>query len=909
MEEIILNFIYNGKEINMPYNGNEYIKDILRRFAEEVNKNREDLYFLYNGQLIDENLILEKININNDNKLKILVFDDINKNKDDKKKIELSKDIICPRCGEICIIFIEDYKINLIECYNGHYIGNILFNEFNETQIIKEKLCYYCNKNRDETYQNQFYKCNKCNIYLCPLCKISHNKDFKEHIIIDYSPKKYLCKKHSENYISYCNECHKNQCESCSLIHDKNHFIYYFKDLIQIDNEENHLNEFDTKINFLKEQINDMKIILDKFMNNINIYYNIYKNVIKNHSKDYQLLINQKNLNKSSEIFLKDINDIIEADITKKFPIIFKMFEKMTIKNEIKIKYKINKNCDKIRIFGDRFVKNNKNNYLMFINESKYDLNSFINLKEIKLKDSIFELKLKEIKDSTNISYMFNECNSLFSLSGEKRWNTSNITNMSYLFYNCFSLLNLPDISKFITNNVNDMSFMFDNCCKLLNLPDISNWETKNVSKMNGMFHLCLCLAKLPDISKWNTSSVINMSMMFNGCSNLLTLPDISKWNTYNVTNMQMMFKKCSKLKSFPDLSKWNTSNVIDMSFMFDSCSNIDKLPDLSTWNTCNVTHINSVFQLCKSLSSLPDISNWNTNKIIDMSYIFFYCESLTSLPDISNWNTCNVKNMESIFEGCTILLSIPDISNWNTKKVTNMKAMFSKCSLLETLPDISKWNTNCVKDMSYMFEYCSSLLSLPDISKWNFSNVINISSMFYNCHQLKSKPDLSKCNLKNIFRKECPFNSIKQNNINNKDNNNSLMENPYIKKKENEDYSYELLDKENLEFYASYSSKYKEIQLKLKNNCELTWPEKETKLICDKESLIFFDDIILPSLKTGCNASIPIKLEIPYELPLDTYELEINFNVKGKNYSRPIILNIKIVNEIEAFRKEKNFI
>ena len=260
---------------------------------------------------------------------------------------------------------------------------------------------------------------------------------------------------------------------------------------------------------------------------------------------------------------------------------------------------------------------------------------------------------------------------------------------------------------------------------------------------------------------------------------------------------------------------------------------------------------------------------------------------------------------MESIFNGCTILSSIPDISNWNTKKVISMKGIFSKCSLLTSLPDISKWNTDCVNNMSYMFESCSSLLSLPDISKWNFSNVTDISYMFNNCFQLKSIPDVSKWNLKNIINKKS--NSINLNNSfnNGKDDKSFLDKNPYIKRKSTEEYSYELLDKENLDFYVSCSSEYEEIKLNIKNNCELTWPEKETKLICDKESLIFFDDIILPSLKPGCNASIPIKLEIPYELPLDTYKIEINFNVKGKNYSRPIILNIKIVSEIEAFRKE----
>ena len=35
-----------------------------------------------------------------------------------------------------------------------------------------------------------------------------------------------------------------------------------------------------------------------------------------------------------------------------------------------------------------------------------------------------------------------------------------------------------------------------------------------------------------------------------------------------------------------------------------------------------------------------------------------------------------------------------------------------------------------------------------------------------------------------------------------------------------------------------------------------------------------------------------------------EEYKVEINFNVKGKNYGEPIILNIKLVTEVEAFRK-----
>ena len=94
-----------------------------------------------------------------------------------------------------------------------------------------------------------------------------------------------------------------------------------------------------------------------------------------------------------------------------------------------------------------------------------------------------------------------------------------------------------------------------------------------------------------------------------------------------------------------------------------------------------------------------------------------------------------------------------------------------------------------------------------------------------------------------------------------------------------------------------------------LKNNCKLTWPENETKLICnDKESIIFFDEVILPSLESGIQDSIQIKLKIPEDLPMEeNYKVKMNFNVKGKNYGEPIIIHVNIITEVEAFKKKFN--
>ena len=74
---------------------------------------------------------------------------------------------------------------------------------------------------------------------------------------------------------------------------------------------------------------------------------------------------------------------------------------------------------------------------------------------EMELKDkinnitnNILEIKLKGIKNITNMSYMFYDCSSLNSLPDISKWNTSNVNNMSGMFYNCSNLSSLPDISK-----------------------------------------------------------------------------------------------------------------------------------------------------------------------------------------------------------------------------------------------------------------------------------------------------------------------------------------------------------------------------------------------------------------------------------------------------------------------------
>ena len=313
-------------------------------------------------------------------------------------------------------------------------------------------------------------------------------------------------------------------------------------------------------------------------------------------------------------------------------PIIFKDLIKP---DGIKIIYEFD--IDKsqcIRIFGNSFVENNKHKCKFIYKEKEYDLQEFFEVD--KLKRNKLEIILMGIENITDMSHLFEGCNTLLSIPNISKWNTSNVTNISYSFFNCKSLVSLPDISKWNTLLINDMSFLFGNCYSLKSLPDISKWNTFRVNKMSGVFYNCRSLTSLPDISKWNTSNVIDMRQLFFGCSSLTNLPNISKWKTNKVINMNSMFGKCSSLLYLPINLKWDTSNLIDINSMFYGCSSLLYLPNISKWNTSNIRNMKQLFYGCSSLTFLPDISKCDFSKVSDIKNMFNGCTSLLFMPNIS---------------------------------------------------------------------------------------------------------------------------------------------------------------------------------------------------------------------------------------------------------------------------------
>ena len=345
------------------------------------------------------------------------------------------------------------------------------------------------------------------------------------------------------------------------------------------------------------------------------------------------------------------------------------------------LKYKINKRGRKknisINIFGQKFVLNNKNNCELFFKNQKHEFTSKFEITNELKKLKNLEIKLKISDDISNLSFMFQNCSSLYYIS--------------------------DDFAKINIANVIDISQLFENC-KLL--------------------------SKLPEISKWDISNVKNTHALFRGCINLSQLPDISKWKTSNVTNMRNLFRKCRLLKSLPDISNWDTSNVVTIRAIFCDCKSLITLPDISNWNISNVEDMNYSFYGCDSLKKLPDISKWNIEKVKNMNGLFYGCSSLIELPDISKWNPINAIDLGNLFFRCKNLKNIPNIYNWNLMKANTLYGLFDECNSLVSFPDFSKFkniNREFVNVVNNTFvnrkdydPYCNESFSIPDAIEEN---------------------------------------------------------------------------------------------------------------------------------------------------------------------------------------------
>ena len=313
-------FILNGVQTKILCSIYDKMIVIVNKFIMKSKIDATKAQFLYAGNQINYNLTFYEQANNMDklrNEMCILVYYN-NSYISVNEGIIKSKEIICPKCKENCLISFDDYKIRLYDCKNGHMTDNIILNEFDNLQNINENeiKCKNCNNTKYKTYNKQFYKCFNCKINLCPLCAQNHDK---KHELLDYNNINYMCLNHKDFYVSYCQDCKINLCMKCESKHNNYHRIIIDK---------------------FKEIITELINILNNVSLNIEKYYKIIFNLLKDYDsrkRNYEIL---KNINSIKDfINNKDIEFIINADKNYRFQFdnIIDIYHKINIK-EIRLK-------------------------------------------------------------------------------------------------------------------------------------------------------------------------------------------------------------------------------------------------------------------------------------------------------------------------------------------------------------------------------------------------------------------------------------------------------------------------------------------------------------------------------------------------------------------------------------------
>ena len=287
-----------------------------------------------------------------------------------------------------------------------------------------------------------------------------------------------------------------------------------------------------------------------------NIYMNENSNyniVELNYLGKYEILFKDK----TPEQLLKLVPSYSNfAKETFTFNIIDEEYKLSTKLLKAKYKNKLDKNSNRIKIFGATFVINNKNknNCTLKYKGKDLELKEYIYITELdqEQEEDEFEIELVLLDNMTDLSHMFDGCTSLLSVNDNLIFSGMEISKMNHLFYNCTSLTELSFFQEWDVSNVTDMSYIFYNCSSLTSIPFISEFDTSNVLNMSYLFYKCSSLISL-DISNWNVSNVENMNSMFYNCSSLEAFTFIFEWKFSNLKNYsQIVNKNSANYFSFP---------------------------------------------------------------------------------------------------------------------------------------------------------------------------------------------------------------------------------------------------------------------------------------------------------------------------------------------------------------------
>ena len=192
--------------------------------------------------------------------------------------------------------------------------------------------------------------------------------------------------------------------------------------------------------------------------------------------------------------------------------------EKIYYKDEMKIAYVAKEEGD-YNIFGEQFVKNNKDNIELNINGEKSNLKDKCTLRK---GENYIKIQIKNI--ITNLSRMFYGCKNLKNIYELQYLNTKYCTNCTGMFTKCSLLSDINSLKKCKVSNVISFAGMFSDCSSLSDISALENWNVSNGVYFAGMFSGCSSLSDIGSLEKWNVSKGTTFSNMFSKCSSLLNI-------------------------------------------------------------------------------------------------------------------------------------------------------------------------------------------------------------------------------------------------------------------------------------------------------------------------------------------------------------------------------------------------
>ena len=324
------------------------------------------------------------------------------------------------------------------------------------------------------------------------------------------------------------------------------------------------------------------------------------------------------------------------------------------------------------------------------------------------------------IKLTGSMNGAFAGLNNLESIEGLELLDTSNVKDMSYMFQKCTSLKSISCID-IETNSALSTKGMFLDCENLTTL-DLSTCDMSLVEDMSKMFAGC---KGLESIRLPKTQNVKNLSefLLETGVSKESGTEIKGSLNTANCENMSC-FAKDSNIQNINFVENFNTESLKDASYAFSSCSPMSI--DLSNWNMKNVENLNGMFMNCSILKDC-NVSGWDMPNLKQCEMMFFYCSSLESIK-IDWTNLPQIGTMRKMFQRCFSLKEV-DFSAFDNQHVGDARELFKECEVLRVVK-VKNFNADA---SDYMFESSYGFFNSPDEAPSDTFYDINFGKK-YNC-------------------------------------------------------------------------------------------------------------------------------------------------------------------------------